>query len=448
MTPLFYAQYTYTNLSQTNIAELLIQRGAKVDILDNKGQSLFFHAYTVEMIKLLINNGLDITAKDYENNTLFHRFSNNPAILTFLYENGLNEASSKNINGETPLHSRVTTETIDLLISWGGNIDALDNINSTPIHRNLSDYNIVKHLIEKGANLNIKSDMDLSPLDFALHRKSLNERDREWYKPIIKLLSDNGANSFTNDSIFAAVQVGDIFPVLNLINSGTNIDARNKLGYSALHLAVKSDKKQILEILIENGANVDIEDDFGITTLHYSVLHNKHELMETLLRAGANPDIKNKEGMAPLHSLVAEVSDSTREQRQISINMLLNYGANINLESDSQEWPNMMPLQIALNVNNEKTTNKDWTLINDLKDFVTLKHNLTYTTENKLEMKLTVNAAITNGEKKWKLEHSYNLESWEYNSGPFNRPMKANDTRVVEISKTTNDKSLFFRLVE
>lgn len=60
-------------------------------------------------------------------------------------------------------------------------------------------------------------------------------------------------------------KVGDI-----LIKNGTDVDAVDKNGQTALHVAAKKSKSKILSVLIANGADADIADDKGKTALHFA----------------------------------------------------------------------------------------------------------------------------------------------------------------------------------
>ena len=76
----------------------------------------------------------------------------------------------KNENGITALHLATQISSLDIvknLINNGADINALNNYNETPLHIAVieGDINIVKFLYENGANIDIKNSLNLSPKD-------------------------------------------------------------------------------------------------------------------------------------------------------------------------------------------------------------------------------------------------------------------------------------------
>ena len=68
-----------------------------------------------------------------------------------------------------------------------------------------------------------------------------------------------------------------------------------------LLLIVKSKRMKLLPWLVANGANVNAQDKLGFTALHYAVKRN-HNLkqMEQLLELGADPSLKARNGSSPM----------------------------------------------------------------------------------------------------------------------------------------------------
>lgn len=62
------------------------------------------------------------------------------------------------------------------------------------------------------------------------------------------------------DNLIESIQEGNIEEVKEILATGENINVRDAIGLSPLHYAVKSNRKDIVELLLENGADIDIED--------------------------------------------------------------------------------------------------------------------------------------------------------------------------------------------
>ncbi len=118
---------------------------AGVAINDN----MLFKARSLEVIEILLNNGADINARNYNGNTLLHYSSDlsypyPESILEFLLKKGAN-MNTKNNNGETPLHYVRDVESAKLLLSKSGiNKNPVNNEGDTPyqkLYREAGDSN-------------------------------------------------------------------------------------------------------------------------------------------------------------------------------------------------------------------------------------------------------------------------------------------------------------------
>lgn len=100
-------------------------------------------------------------------------------------------------------------------------------------------------------------------------------------------------------------RVSDITMTKILIALGENVNDKDYMGFTPLHIAVAHHEDKIIPVvkfLIQNGADVNARDKtYDITPLH-SVTNAK--VAQILIEAGAKVNPKDKEGKTPLCSAI------------------------------------------------------------------------------------------------------------------------------------------------
>ncbi|XP_043486653.1 E3 ubiquitin-protein ligase MIB1-like [Polistes fuscatus] len=118
---------------------------------------------------------------------------------------------------------------------------------------------------------------------------------------------------------------GEVNAVRYLIGKGVDVNVRNALHHTPLHLAAGRGHAEVVKILIREGnAEIDVFDARNQTPMHYAVNNKKLEIVKLLLKLGAdlhkeeklrlldailkeeiNIDIVNNKGLSPIY-LAAE----------------------------------------------------------------------------------------------------------------------------------------------
>jgi ankyrin repeat protein len=99
--------------------------------------------------------------------------------------------------------------------------------------------------------------------------------------------------------IHAAIPFHDIVMILR--ENGANLELKDDLGRTPLHLASNSSKGMIcLVYLLEHGANINATDIYGSTPLHLACEKNDPNMVYWLLLKGAKMDIKDNNGKTPM----------------------------------------------------------------------------------------------------------------------------------------------------
>jgi ankyrin repeat protein len=208
------------------------------------------------------------------------------------------------------------------LMENGADVNCMDPFSQTPLHKAAAwgKYDVAELLIGKGANLNAQDLQGKTPLFLAIWSPVVKKRrypasnifpDRSGQQRIVKLLVEKGADVNIKDiygdaPLHRAVQYSSLSTVKYLIEKGARVQARNKSNDTPLHTAVHHNYSHVVaKHLIEKGADVNSKNRFGNSPLHLIALRHgfNENLVRLLLMKGADTEAKNKEGYTPLELL-------------------------------------------------------------------------------------------------------------------------------------------------
>lgn len=186
---------------------------------------------------------------------------------------GKAKVDAKDDDGGTALHLAAEKGLVEaatkLIIDAKANVAEQDNEKGQPLHRACWEghLDVVKLLLEWGADTQITEEDDWSPLHFASQRG---------HTEIIRVL---------------------------LGTDKANIDATESLNHwTALHVAIYHDHGDAVSALLEQGANVRILDNDGWTPLMTAIKREHKEIVKKLLGLGVDPGLEtsNNSGHTPL----------------------------------------------------------------------------------------------------------------------------------------------------
>jgi ankyrin repeat protein len=133
------------------------------------------------------------------------------------------------------------------------------------------------------------------------------------------------------------IQSGRRAAALELLDSGTDVNATQNDGTTPLHWAVYHSDIPLVERLLEQGASAAVVNRYGSTPLTEAVKLANSELVEKLLDAGAEPDSPNEDGQTAL-MLAARTGSLEVAERLVA------HGANVNA---SETWRGQTALMWA-----------------------------------------------------------------------------------------------------
>lgn len=102
------------------------------------------------------------------------------------------------------------------------------------------------------------------------------------------------------------------YRVTELIAS-KNINNKNDVGETALHLAVKNNDFRLVEILINSGADVNAITNYKATPLHYAASFAKNNTINLLAAKGSNINAVDNNDKKPLDWAIEAKKDDNIE---------------------------------------------------------------------------------------------------------------------------------------
>lgn len=132
------------------------------------------------------------------------------------------------------------------------------------------------------------------------------------------------ADELTNqDEILVdTLRKGQFDRVINLINRGGNPNAKDKYGWSLLHVAAGNNNKKIIEFLLNKGADINSKNGAGISILHTTA---DVEMANLLISKGADINARDEDGRTALHW-------AANHDRKLVAELLIAKGADINVK--------------------------------------------------------------------------------------------------------------------
>ena len=233
---------------------------------------------------------------------------NKSEIVKILVENGADVNQKTKTNGSSPLSLSIYNhqfETAKCLIDNGANVTISDDVCVTPLHwacsiskdhkdnnKNLEQYELVKMLIEKGADVNAEyKDFKETPLFWAI------KNPVSYIHNIAELLIENGAD----------------------------VNYKSKHGFTPLMKAATSLNIKAVELLLKNGADINAKDNNELTVLNHinKVLAvpypnlEQQQIIDFLIEKGAKlGTTRNAEKQNDLDYLGLDLPNSNNEKSQ------------------------------------------------------------------------------------------------------------------------------------
>ncbi|XP_050928795.1 ankyrin-1 isoform X2 [Lates calcarifer] len=284
-----------------------------------------------------IKNGLDINTANQNGLNGLHLASKEghvKMVLELLHAGIELEATTK--KGNTALHIAALAgqeKVVAELVNYGANVNAQSHQKGfSPLYMAAQENHleVVKFLLENGANQSLPTEDGFTPLAVAL---------QQGHENVVALLINYGTKGKVRlPALHIAARNDDTRTAAVLLQNDPNPDVLSKTGFTPLHIAAHYENMSVAQLLLNRGANVNFTPKNGITPLHIASRRGNVMMVRLLLDRGAQIDAKTKDELTPLHC-------AARNGHVRIIEILLEHGAPIQAKTKNGLSPIHMAAQ-------------------------------------------------------------------------------------------------------
>ena len=286
----------------------MIEEGADVNGKDEKGRTPAF--YCVENGNLTILNNLDSAGKskvdpnavDNSGMSLLHCavLKKQEGIITYLLKvRACTPRTQIEKSGASPLYDAARMGTYDMvksLVNYGADPNVATKAGLTPMHQAAARGNLdmVKDLVQAGAEVNAVAENGRTPIFYAAERgKASTVNFLLEKKAEVNLADKNGITP-----LHCAASSGNVALVKFLVSKKANFAATANDGTTVLIAGAKY--PEIVKFLADKMPNVNGVDKDGNSVLHLCAATADEETIRKLLYYSAKEDLPNKKGETPI----------------------------------------------------------------------------------------------------------------------------------------------------
>ena len=343
---LFYA----TLKGRKEHVQELLKAGADVNLPDNDGNTILMQAASLgidNIVEYIVKHQADVNVKNYSGATALYL-----AVFHGHTQFDRDQQAEKH-KMSFPLYAY--TKIVYILLEAGAHLHktSLNFDPSTthlqPVKIRRPNLHILRILIAAGANIDRREifmpDNRLQGLTRDCIRKTVNQvqPQKNFYVTIPQLGLPYHLNSYllfgtlqkvsqtlgsVEKELLQKTAEGDVDSVLNVIQTGLDINIQDENGMTALMIASKAGYVELVEKLIKTGADVNIQNLLGDTALLCATTKGQIKCVQKLLEYGTNVNIQDHEGNTAL-VITVKMKDED------CFDVLIKSGADPNIQTNS-----------------------------------------------------------------------------------------------------------------
>lgn len=256
---------------------------------------------SIEAMRILLAHGADVNARNDFGATALMWAITDPEKAGLLVARGA-DVNARSKMGKTPLLLAAANDgssgTVKLLMDHGANLAVRDDMQSTPllVAAYANDLATIRLLLDHGAAVNDKSASGVTPLMRAAQNSNL--KAVEWLlahgadvNAVTAVETEQGVKngpialgSFTPLLLAAASASGSPEVVKALLDAGARVDAKDARQMTPLMLAIASDHAdpRTVRRLLDRGADVKKRDREGLTAADWAKKYNSPAILREL----------------------------------------------------------------------------------------------------------------------------------------------------------------------
>jgi len=308
------ALHEAARVGNKNIISMLLDNNADVNAKDAKGNTPLHvgipNNVYFDVLGMFISKGADVNLRDEHGDTPLHiavMLNRSPESVQLLLNSG-SDIHIRNINGKTPLYIAVQERRIaiiPLLLASGSEIFAADNSGTTPFDISARANDGTFNLLITNETVNQRDSYGNTMLHCAVNNKATPEQ-------IGRILDQralvDARNRDGDTALHLAVRTNQRESGLYLLSRGASIFSLNSAGESPLFLALGSTN---LREWIVNSTTITARDGLGNNMLHYAAEWGLNNAITLIIRSGIPVDTQNATGQTPLFMATKSNSSST-----------------------------------------------------------------------------------------------------------------------------------------
>ncbi|MDG7052918.1 MAG: ankyrin repeat domain-containing protein, partial [Wolbachia endosymbiont of Alcedoecus sp.] len=286
-----------------DIVKFLLDKNANIKAKDVYGNTPLHVAAQydskLEIVKFLLDkNASGINDVNNNSSTPLHLAiqGNKPSTVKLLLNKGAN-INAKDKDGKTPLGLAVQEGYTDIVQIIEQVQSDLDKELLTAVQN--GDLNKVKSLISRSANVNTRDKYSWTPLHWAAYKGHLEVAEFLVKKGADINAADKGP--YGKKSIHVAAENNSKDIIEFFLSEGVSINDTDKQGYTPLHYAAWRGRLEVAKFLIEEYANSIFKYDNGSTLPCNAPLKNHLHVTKCFIGNRNILEIRDNSGRVPLH---------------------------------------------------------------------------------------------------------------------------------------------------